>query len=313
MLKSCLRVIAFGVLVVAWASREECIPMAVTNVNLSFTGILSWSVREEDTCLISHFLVELAPPNGEKLFWFETEDPQINIDFLKPCEEWHVNIVAYSNTTKGDDHLYITQMPVPMDVDLIVNYFNVTHKKEEGDLDLEWSMEDIMWGDCSLKYRLTVSGDDGDVISDLYMKEKHAELHFLSPCVHYEFGVRVVNVAPPVMEGPMKSIEYDYPPAVQQRPVLEAASLGATTTNLTFSLETAQRNRCPIREFHVDGGKYLNLTIPLRDSDDREQVEVHLTSLLPNTMYTIKAKVQNSAGWSDDSVIAFQTLDVDPQ
>ncbi|KAJ8925178.1 hypothetical protein NQ315_001363 [Exocentrus adspersus] len=294
------------------ANGQDCIPMSVTNINLTFTGILTWSIREEETCPVTHFMVHMSEPNEEARFIMKSFTTRLNIDYLMSCEEWHLNIIPYSNETKGDDHLYITQIPVPMDADLSIRFINVTRPEEEGDLHLQWEMNSVVFGNCSLRYRVTVAGDDDDVIHDTYMHERQMNLHFLSPCVNYEFGVRVVNIAPPVMEGPLRAIEYEYPPAVQSPPNLLSANAGATSINLTYSLETFRSNQCPIRELQVKGGAYFNVTVPLHDSEEREPIEVQITNLLPNSMYLLRTSVQNSAGWSNPSVVAVQTLDLAP-
>ncbi|XP_018570514.1 uncharacterized protein LOC108910412 [Anoplophora glabripennis] len=294
----------------AGANAQDCIPMSVTNITLSFLGRLSWAVRADETCEITHFMVHMSEPDQDARFRFKSFTTTLNVDFLMACDLWHFNIVPHVNDVEGDGHVFVSKMPVPMDADLTIGLINVTRPEEEDYLRLQWDLNNPFFGDCSLRYRVTVSGDDDDVITDIYKDDKYVNLDFLSPCVNYEFGVRVINAAPPVMEGPLRSIEYDYPPAVQTPPTLQSVTQGATFINVTFALEPAASNRCPIRELLIDGGDYFNVTVPLHDADEREPVEVQIRYLRPNSMYLLRTSVQNSAGWSQSSIVAVQTLEL---
>lgn len=96
------------------------------------------------------------------------------------------------------------------DADLSISHLTVVNRVDGG-LHLEWDMNNIQFGNCSLRYRVTVSGDNDDVITDAYVDERQLDLSTLSSCVNYEFNVRVVNLAPPTMEGPLRSMEYEFP------------------------------------------------------------------------------------------------------
>lgn len=95
--------------------------------------------------------------------------------------------------------------------------------------------------------------------------------------------------------------------AAQVIPTLKSLDIQTTSFNTTWLLE-GNKNRCPLRNFYVNGGTVFNYLIPLEDIVDRSTVAVEIDSLTPNTMYHFQVSVENSAGWSPVNQIAVQTL-----
>lgn len=88
--------------------------MSVTDITLTLTGRLFWSIREEETCEITHFMVHMSEPDQDARFIIKAFTTTLNVDYIKACELWHFNIIPYHNETMGDGHVFISRMPVPM-------------------------------------------------------------------------------------------------------------------------------------------------------------------------------------------------------
>lgn len=95
--------------------------------------------------------------------------------------------------------------------DISLEYLNVSQSGR--DITLNWDLNDHTYGDCTLRYRITIEDEDSGILHDEYVSGKSATLDFLSPCVSYQFGLRAVNRAHPTIEGPVKYSSYDIPAA----------------------------------------------------------------------------------------------------
>lgn len=97
--------------------------------------------------------------------------------------------------------------------------------------------------------------------------------------------------------------------SVQVAPTLRSVDIQATSLNMTWSLE-GDANRCPLRNFYIEGGSYFNSTTSLQGITNPATVTVVVDNLRPNSMYYMRASVENSGGTSQATPIAVQTLDL---
>lgn len=93
----------------------------------------------------------------------------------------------------------------------------------------------------------------------------------------------------------------------QIAPILKSLNVQKTSVNTTWLLE-GNGNRCPLKNFYVDGGTIFNFSVPLENLTDRNEVEVEIESLLPNRLYYFQVYVENSGGLSPVTPIGVQTL-----
>lgn len=114
------------------------VPMSVTDITLTFTGRLSWRIREEETCEITHFMVHMSEPDQDARFIMKAFTTTLNVDYIKACELWHFNIVPHHNEVVGDGHLFISKMPVPMGK-LSIMKFGISKQDKTKYLLKQWS------------------------------------------------------------------------------------------------------------------------------------------------------------------------------
>ncbi|KAJ8925176.1 hypothetical protein NQ315_001361 [Exocentrus adspersus] len=293
---------------------QECVADSVQNITLSAYHLLSWEVGEDQPCVITQFLIYIYQRNKPIEYSFEVNgnENEVDVSFLEVCQDWIFNIIPVSNHTRGHEHHFYASVPLPWHADLSIAYINVTRNGVTGDLHLSWDITDARLGSCTIRYRLTIEEDESPDIHDLYLSERSVNMHFLSPCTKYQIGVRAINIAHPTIEGPIRSRYYDFPAAKQIPPRLESVEQGVTTINMTWELEPKQRNRCEVKEFQVYGGTFFNVSAIYDDKPERVHVNLSVDHLKPSSMYYMRASVQNSAGWSDATIAAIQTLDLSP-
>ncbi|XP_018570564.1 uncharacterized protein LOC108910448 [Anoplophora glabripennis] len=294
------------------AQAEECVAHSVVNMTLTAHHLLTWAVREDEICDVNQFLVYIYEWNRPIEYSFEVDEPWVDVSFLEVCREWTFVVVPVSDHTKGHEHRLFGSMPLPIGADLTIDYINVTRNGVTGDLHLSWDLADRRYGSCSLRYRLTIEEDGDEVIHDLYLSERSVNLHFLSPCTSYQFGVRAINIAHPTIEGPLKMQFSSIPPVEQTSPRLDSLNLGVFSFNMTWELQSMVRNRCKVTELLIDGGNFFSKTVYIEDTDERLPIEVEIDHLRQNSMYYLRAYVLNSGGWSVPTVVAVHTLDYGP-
>ncbi|KAJ8925177.1 hypothetical protein NQ315_001362 [Exocentrus adspersus] len=290
---------------------QACSPHAVRRVEVSAYHILFWEVHEEEKCNITQYLVSIYHTGEEVQYDFEVNTTFVDVSFLKSCERWTFRVIAVANGTKGSSHFLFSNVPLPIGANLSIAYVNYTYDDSTSKLHLNWDLSDLQFGSCRLRYRVTIEDDESTVVEDQYSDIKSLTLgHVAPPCTKYEIGVRAINLASPVIEGPLKITIHEIVPTKQIPPKLISVQSYATGFNLTWRLESKEVNACEVREFYLDGGRYFNVSV-LYDDDGRERgdVEVNVHNLRSNSMYTMSASLMNSAGWSDPFPVAVQTME----
>ncbi|XP_018570566.1 uncharacterized protein LOC108910449 isoform X2 [Anoplophora glabripennis] len=309
----------YGVIVLlalcALASKgqaQECVAQSVVNMTLTAHHLLTWAVSEDEVCDVHQFLVYIYEQDRPIEYSFEVAEPWVDVSFLEVCHEWIFVVVPISEHTRGREHRLFGSIPLPADADLDIEYINITRNGVTGDLHLSWDLADRRYGSCSLRYRLTIEEDGDEEIHDLYLSERSVNLHFLSPCTSYQFGVRAINIAHPTIEGPIRTEFGTIPGAVQISPHLDNLDLGVFGFKMTWELESVVRNKCAVKELLINGGDFFQKIVHLEDDGIRGPIEVEIDNLKENSLYYFRAYVLNSAGWSAPTVVAVHTLNVEP-
>lgn len=285
--------------------QDDCVP-SIQSVSIASNATLFWVVDPTESCEITSFIVDIIGDREDEYHFAVTEN-FVDLYFLVICEKWQFTVTPISNEVTGFAHTITAYIPLPPDADLSISFFRFSFSG--GTVVLEWDLTNQTLGDCSLEYRLTLQDLDRGTIYDVYVEGKSARLDAASPCVSYEINLRAINQAHPAIEGPMRSLNLILAARAQLAPTLKSVVIQATSIILTWSLE-GDANRCPLRSFYIDGGSYFNSSVPLESLQDPTTVSVEITSLRPNSMYFMRASVQNNGGWSSTTPIAVQTLDL---
>ncbi|KAJ8925232.1 hypothetical protein NQ315_001418 [Exocentrus adspersus] len=287
------------------------VPSAVDNFVMHANANLTWETHPDETCEIDSYWLDLKSLSSKDQHHFAVKENYIHLTFLAICDEWEVVVRALSNNTYGYERRTVTHIPLPPNADLALGYFNGT-LVDPRILLLHWQLRNHTHGDCTLRYRVTVTNEDDSLIRDNYENGYFALLNDLSPCVSYSIGVRAVNIAHPTIEGPLSTMEIEIPPQPQAAPLLKEVTAGATSIRIVWEVEGYYSQRCPVRSLHVDGGSHFNIEIPVNSTTERPPVEMELKGLKPNSMYFLKVSVENMGGLSPPAQIAVQTLELEP-
>ncbi|KAJ8925168.1 hypothetical protein NQ315_001353 [Exocentrus adspersus] len=279
----------------------------VQNLRIHANATLSWQLREREPCQVDEFQIDLVG-GMEEQYHFRVKITSVDLSFLEVCEEWRFVVTPISEGVLGYQRALTGYIPLPSDADLSLSYFNVSHL-ESKHLLLEWDLNNHTHGDCTLRYRITVTDQDTSLTWDLYLTGYSARLRTLSPCATYSFTIRAVNNAYPLIEGPLRTREVELPPHPQDAPKLVTMEIGATSINMSWRLENYLDQRCPVRSMRVDGGTNFDVEVPVTE---RFPVQVELEGLNHNTMYYFLISVENSAGTSPVVQMAVQTLEMEP-
>ncbi|KAJ8925236.1 hypothetical protein NQ315_001422 [Exocentrus adspersus] len=278
--------------VAAIGLTQACVPKSVIEIHLNPDLFLNWTVSEEEECSIAHFAVNLRR-NGEEEHDFEVTTTYVDVSsIVRHCEYWQFRVRAVSDDgTVGNSHLLIAQNPLRDESRLALEYLRIN--STEAHPRLYWTLRDEEYRKCASTYHVTVEDEETGEFSDFYITDTSALLDFVSPCASYEFEVRAVY-------------------RVLNPPRLYDVSVGPTSVNTTWILDSLSTNRCPIRTLYVDGGQHFNISFPVSDDNHREPVAVNLKSLRPNSLYLMRVSVENSAGMSNRSTVGVQTLELSP-
>ncbi|XP_018570505.1 uncharacterized protein LOC108910404 [Anoplophora glabripennis] len=290
-------------------SQYDCVPKDVQNLILYGNGTLSWTNSPQETCYITHYHINIYR-EGRETYDLYVENRFVDVSFISFCESWIFTVYALSQDLSSPGHILIARMPMPSET--VLNLRSLRVSRVSGVLQLSWELENEQFSSCADRYRVSIDDQDSGELTDVYVTDNVLILDFVSPCVVYEFGVRAIFNNRPSEEGPLISIEYDFPPVKQGAPVLSSFTPGVTTFSTTWSLESRSKNRCPMGSFYVDGGQYFNFTFRLADTPERSPVVIDLHSLEPDSLYLLKVSVENSGGVSDAAIVGVQTLDYDP-
>ncbi|XP_018577909.1 uncharacterized protein LOC108916187 [Anoplophora glabripennis] len=294
------------------AQAQECVPHSVVNMTLTAHHVLTWDVSEDELCDITQFVVEIYQQDIPEEYSFEIYEPWMNVSFLQVCQEWTFVVIPVSEQTRGQEHRLFGSLPLPADADLDIDYISIEQDEESGDVHLYWDLTDHRYGSCSLRYRLTIQEEGSEEIHDIYMSGRSANLHFLSPCTDYQFGIRAINIAEPTIEGPLKTEFGSIPPAAQISPHLDDIELGVRSFVMRWEIQSVVWNKCEVTELLIDGGDFFKKTVHIVDDGRRAPIEVEINDLLPDSLYYLRAYVLNSAGWSVPTVVAIHTLPLSP-
>ncbi|KAJ8914958.1 hypothetical protein NQ315_002482 [Exocentrus adspersus] len=288
-------------------SGQDCLPRNVQNIDILSNTTLVWELDAFETCQISNFYVDIWG-HGEEQYHYNITENFLDVSFLGTCELWNFTISAVHYVIPGPASTFSTYVPLPPDADLTLAF--VRYNFPSGHIVMEWDLANRTLGDCSVKYRLTLHDQDRDTMDDMYLDETSIVLNTLA-CTQYETILRAVNMAYPMIEGPLRRMNINLAATVQSAPRLKFVEIQATSFNMTVGLD-GERNRCPVMTLFVDGGIYFNASVSLQGMETPELVEVEVKSLLPNTMYYFHVSVLNIGGWSTPTPIAIQTLDLSP-
>ncbi|KAJ8925166.1 hypothetical protein NQ315_001351 [Exocentrus adspersus] len=295
---------------------EECVAGAVLNLQISVEANLTWQVSENEPCDIEQFQVDLLGDREDE-YHFKVNSTFVDLSFLEICEQWQFMVTPISNGIAGYERRITGHIPLPSTsslagADLSLKYFNVT-QVEPRILLLQWDLNNHTHGDCTLRYRITVTDQDFSIIRDRYVTGYSEQVFHLSPCGMYHIAIRPFNIGYPTIEGPMSAREIELPPHPQERPVLRELTIGPTTIHTVWELENYFNQRCPVRSLHVDGGSQFNVEVPVSfPTEERLPVEVDLKGLKPDNMYFLNVSVENMGGLSSSTLIGVQTLELEP-
>ncbi|KAJ8925164.1 hypothetical protein NQ315_001349 [Exocentrus adspersus] len=297
------------------AKGEDCIAGAVTNLTIYSNANLSWDVDPNEPCQIDEFLVEISIGTAEVIYYrFRVKETHSDVSFLDVCQRWVYIVTPVSGEVLGYQRQLTEYIPLPADTDLTINHFRAV-KLAHGIVHLEWSLVTPIPGNClyRLEYRLVTMDLQSGEINDHYIRSQSYNFHLLSPCVPYELSIRAINsVGDEDFEGPAMSTNVEMDPYPEDPPTLTSIQSSPTGITMVWQLESYLRNRCPVVNFLVDGGKYVNITQPIRDHFARDPVMVNLTHLQPDRMYYFKVSVENLGGISPVVQVAAQTAELEP-
>ncbi|KAJ8925226.1 hypothetical protein NQ315_001412 [Exocentrus adspersus] len=288
---------------------DDCIPGNVLNLKIHVDGNLTWSVNPTEPCTVDSFQVDVEG-DREDSYHVRVYRTFVDLSFLKTCEQWRFVVTPVSRGIFGHAIRLIDWIPLPANSDLSLDYFNLT-VVGRNDVLARWELKNRTHGDCTLGYRVAITDRTTSLIRDVYVTGRSTHLN-LSPCVPYHITIRAVNVAIGGIEGPLLSQFLEIPAFPEDPPQLRDIHVGPTYIHTTWRLENFIRNRCPVQNFYLDCGALFNYTLVVDDPDGRPPVRVNVTGLQPNTIYYLKASVENSGGISDSVSLAVQTLELDP-
>ncbi|KAJ8925230.1 hypothetical protein NQ315_001416 [Exocentrus adspersus] len=299
-------------LMLAGINAEGCVPAMVENLRIQADARLTWYVDPDVTCVPTRYLVDIIGDREDE-YHFSVSISYADLSFLNVCEQWEFVVRPVADEVIGFERRLTAPIPLPPSADISLKYFNVTQLSAR-DVLLEWDLHNHTHGDCSLHYRITIEDETTTDVNVLYATGRQLHIHNLSPCEGYRLGVRAVNQAHPIIEGPMKYHNLQVAPQPEHAPRMRLLRVGPTTIDMSWWLENSGNNRCPVQNFYVDGGNQFNITIPLEDHTplDRDPVDLNLKGLRPNSMYYLRVAVENSAGLSPTVPIGVQTLELDP-
>ncbi|KAJ8925237.1 hypothetical protein NQ315_001423 [Exocentrus adspersus] len=305
--------IFWGVVISLTDGQEKCVPQAVAELDLSPDRVLYWTVSPEEKCTITHFTVNIRRTNTGEEHDFDVTTTSIDLSsIVLPCVYWLFGLKAVSDTgTVGFDHLIYTQDHLKNESRLALNYLRVD---ETGDhARLYWEMEEDLFKNCADAFRISIADEASGPVDNFTVDlDTSTVLDFAVPCATYAFEVRALYYGPNyILKGPVMQTNHVEPERVLNPPKLRGVTAGPTSVNTTWSLDSLSTNRCPIKIFYVDGGDYFNISIPISEyNDKRESVLAILDALMPSSMYVLKVSVENSAGVSNQTTAAVQTLDL---
>ncbi|KAJ8924910.1 hypothetical protein NQ315_001067, partial [Exocentrus adspersus] len=297
----------------SFAHGEDCIAGMVQDLTLDSDAWLTWSVDPDEPCKIDEFLVEIEPDLTRKIS-FHVSEMYTHLPYLDQCKRYRYMVTPVSGGVLGYQRLLTGYIPFPPDLDLTVNHFGA-EKLDNGTVHLKWNFTSRIPGNCfgRLEHRLVMMDLQSGDVTDTYLRTVETNLDLLSPCVPYDLSIRAINSVDGVnVEGPSKSINLEMDPYPEDPPTLSSIVSTPTGINMVWTLESYLRNRCPVINFFVEGGRNFNITQPIRDHFGRAPVAVNLTQLQPDRMYYFRVSVENLGGVSPLVPIAAQTLELKP-
>ncbi|KAJ8985127.1 hypothetical protein NQ317_012778 [Molorchus minor] len=323
--------------------QQPCIPLAVTNITISFEAVVSWDTNATESCELSYFLVYVDSDVGTEYVYAVARNT-LAVSFLPVCDNYIFRITPISTeNVEGEEASLVTKIPLPVVTyhyqhqclvlamaffllftqntanskfsasrhiniahsNLTVAMVQVSHEPDINGVHLEWSMDDA-WLKCADRFRVVIDDQEVDYLQDIYTFETSITIPDLSPCTTYDFGVvAIYNWA---IEGPITIVSHAMPEGVQRPPRLTIAELQPTSANLVWTLDSYARNKCPVTQAIVRFFETNDtLTFDILDQTDREPFNVTLTNLTPDRIYLLNTTVINSAGESPAVYLAFQT------
>ncbi|KAJ8914959.1 hypothetical protein NQ315_002483 [Exocentrus adspersus] len=290
------------------SGQDECVPTSVQHIDILSNTTLVWDLDAFETCHVTNFNVDIWG-NGEEEFHLNVTDRFLDVSFLGICELWNFAITPFSYEVSGASSTLSTYVHLPPDADLSLSY--VTYSFPSGYISIDWDLTNRSLGDCSLKYRLTLHDEDRDTMEDIYVSNTSINLYDMLPCTQYETLLRAVNMAYPMIGGPLRTMRIRLGARVPNAPTLKALDIQATSFNITVELE-GEKNKCPLRTIRVNGGVYFDVSVSLYELESAEFLNVEVKDLLPNRMYFFNVSIKNNGGWSAVTPLAVQTLDFSP-
>ncbi|KAJ8948736.1 hypothetical protein NQ318_017904 [Aromia moschata] len=286
----------------AFGQSDLCVPDPVQNLTLSYNGTLNWTAPIN--CNVSFYVIHITNQDGI-VFHYDTENVTFNASFLPYCEifQFEVTPVTLYNVQGISSNISSQVLPGPSE-NLTVNYFNVTASNKTH-LSLLWEMPDGV-EKCVRLFRVVVWDADRNTPYDVYVTENTFNFTDAVPCMDYEFGIR--PIFDPSEDGPLSLYNYSFPGSVTTAPFLTAILEGVTSINMTWMVESYDRNRCNISALNIDASPNFNVSHPVQDTPERPPVHFEILNLEPNTVYVARVSVVNTAGFSPSVTVPVQTL-----
>ncbi|KAJ8925205.1 hypothetical protein NQ315_001391 [Exocentrus adspersus] len=297
MLRVCLLVF------IAVTAQETCIPNPVGEIELLADKQLQWAPSQN--CPNTSYRIRITTQNARE---FQTTVPGLNftVSFMMYCQSYTFRIAPIANNVLGEENYISADLPLPGSVDVAIQ--GLRGSLIADDVLIEWRI-DSTYTNCVDYYHLFIYDDDREEVPEyLQVTRPGYLLQYVPSCANYRFEVASHYEQ---FNGTTEKTNYTVP-AATNKPSLVYVSQSATTINTTWSLEKYDLNRCEIIALHIKGGTRFNVTYPIKDTEERQNVQVSVGGLRANSMYYFNVSVENSAGVSEAYQMAVQTLPVEP-
>ncbi|KAJ8925202.1 hypothetical protein NQ315_001388 [Exocentrus adspersus] len=279
-------------------AQEACIPNPAGGVILSADRWLHWDPSEN--CPNTVYRVQVFFTMDKPTYSTVTAQLSWSMDFLLYCRVYNFTVTSLANNILGTENFVWETLHIPEGTDVVIN--GLTGALIDDSVLVEWR---IGWKYpyCVEHFHFFIYDDEVETPQYLQVIQPGYLLEHVARCTNYRFEVASSYG---MMNGTTSTINYTVP-ALSNRPTLVEVRQNAVSINTTWSLEKYNVNRCRVTALYVTGTRF-NATYPIEDTPERPNVQVSITGLIPDSMYSFSVSIENSAGLSTPYHMAVQTL-----
>jgi hypothetical protein len=297
------------------SNAEYCTPGVVPNISITSDKVLHWSNASNPyNCSIDGYIIDIFDPEDGAQLQFHVDALTLiyDVSVLDMCKTYSFEVRAITDKSViGPSERINATIPPSTNLNLALKVNNDSLLVDDR-IYLTWKPVDSAVARCISYYRV-VYWDERNSPADVYTSMNRAVIvENPVPCMAYTFQVSAVVINPDNV-GPSTEVSWPGYSAVPKPPKLINIISGDTTVNMTWEISKYTENRCELISLVLNTlglpPSASSTIIPIQDGVTRPNVYVYLENLTPNYVYTSSVALQNSAGYSKNVTVTFQTSD----